>query len=161
MAKIPLTEDSPWWLEYGLAELEKVQQPERNKKINTIIALIDARLAGDSDASVFRRDDCVSRDVWYKKWSKDATIAGVLERIERAIRPVRDSNALMAMSAAATNMQLASPTAAARVIWLLNSGDESVALRAAFGLLDRAGVETAAKSSAEENSEIVIRYADA
>lgn len=156
MSKIPLTEDSPWWLEYGLTELEKIQQPERNKKINTIIALIDARLAGESDASVFRRADCVSRDVWYKKWSKDSVIASVLDNIEKLIRPIHDKSALLAMSAAATQMQLASPSAVRRAISLMDSLDEAISLRAAFGLLDRAGIETAAKNTTSLEGEIPI-----
>ena len=156
MATIPLTDNSPWWLEYGLSELNRIQPPERNKKVNTIIALIDARLAGESDASVFRRADCVSRDVWYKKWSKDAVISSVLDNIKELIRPIHDKNALLAMSAAATNMQLASPLAVRRAISLMDSLDEAVSLRAAFGLLDRAGIETAAKNTTNLEGDIPI-----
>ena len=53
-------------------------------------------------------------------------------------------------------MQLSSPAAVARVIELMESKDDAVALKAAFGLLDRAGMETAVKSSTSIEGEIPI-----
>lgn len=156
-----LTNDAPWWLEQGLAQLERIPNPERNKKINTVIALIDARLAGNSDASVFRRDDTCTRRVWYEKWSKDDTILDVLAQLEDIVRPAHDERALRAMMAAATRIQLASPVAVGRAVQLIGSADEGVALRAAFGVLDRAGVATAAKSPAvQSETTISIAYAE-
>lgn len=161
MPKAALTEDSPAWLEFGLSELARIENPERNKKINTLIAIVDARLAGESDASVFRRAGTVSRNIWYEKWSHDPVIVNVLANLESIARPLHDAQAIRAMAAAATKIQIVSPRAAQTAIDKLASLDEAIALRAAFGLLDRAGVETAAKSSAAMDSEIVIKYADA
>lgn len=146
----------PWWLEMALDELSKIRGTEKDKKRLTVIALIDARIGGESDASVFRKAGTVSRDTWYKKWSKDPLITHVLETIENMVRPARDRAALAAMAGAAGTMQLSSPAAVARVIELMESKDDAVALKAAFGLLDRAGMETAVKSSTSIEGEIPI-----
>lgn len=146
----------PWWLEMALSELDRIQGSERNKKRYTVTRLIDARLAGESDASVFRQAGTVSRDTWYKKWAKDPVIASALENIEMLVRPARDRAALAAMAGAAATMQLSSPSAVIRAVELMQSKDDAVALKAAFGLLDRAGMETAIKSSTALEGEIPI-----
>lgn len=146
----------PWWLELALNELDKIKGHERDKKRLTVIALIDARIGGESDASVFRKAGTVSRDIWYKKWSKDPLIASVLDTIENMVRPARDRAALAAMAGAAATMQLSSPGAVARAVELMQSKDDAVALKAAFGLLDRAGMETAIKSSTALEGDIPI-----
>lgn len=146
----------PWWLEMAIGELDRIQPPERNKKRFTVTRLIDARIAGESDASVFRQPGTVSRDTWYKKWSKDPIIASALETIEALVRPARDRAALAAMAGAAATMQLSSPAAVARAVELMQSKDDAVALKAAFGILDRAGMETAIKSSTALEGEIPI-----
>jgi ABC-type iron transport system FetAB permease component len=47
---------------------------------------------------------------------------------------------------AAEHMAIASPAAVAKLTSLIRSDKDEIALRAALGLLDRAGVETARKS---------------
>ena len=167
MSSIKLADDSPVWLEAGLSELERIQNPERNKKINTLIALIDARLAGQSDASAFKRADTVSRNIWYEKWSKDESIRDVLNKLELIARSVHDERAIRTMAAAASRIQLASAAAAGKAISLMSSSDEAIALRASFGILDRAGVETATKNSVahdgtiDHSGEIIYTSAEA
>lgn len=152
----PADGGDPWWLELALHELDRLRGPELKKKRLTVIRLVDARLAGESDASVFRQAGTVGRDTWYKKWAKDPVTISVLANIEELISPARDRAALAAMAGAAGTMQLSSPAAVARVIELMLSKDDAVALKAAFGLLDRAGMETAIKSTTAVEGEIPI-----
>ena len=55
----------------------------------------------------------------------------------------------MVVTDPAKRLALASPVAVGKLITLLNSPDENIVYRAATGILDRAGVETAVKASTE------------
>lgn len=137
------------WETLATAELTRLTAPNEAKKRATVLALVDARIAGAPEESVWSRPDTCSRNIYHAKWKKDATFASVLENVTALARQWHDGRALQALSRAAERLALASPVAVAKAIKLMDSGDEAVALRAAFGILDRAGVETAAKSKVE------------
>lgn len=126
-----------------LARLEALQH--YHKRRNTILALVDARLAGRSEETVWRREDTCSRNTWHAKWKGDALTVEVLATVERMVRDWRDGEELRALRAASRRLALAAPRAAETAEEKLKSADEGVALRAAFGILDRAGRETADK----------------
>lgn len=137
------------WETMATAELTRLQPPNVAKKRATIIALVDARIAGHAEESVWGRPDTCSRNIYHAKWKKDPTFASVLENVTALARQWHDGRALRALSNAAERLALASPVAVAKAITMMNSADEAVALRAAFGILDRAGVETATKARTE------------
>ena len=137
------------WESQAAAELDRLDNPHATKKRATIIALVDARLAGKTEESVWQRDETCSRSVYHEKWKKDPTFADVLTKVTALARQWHNGRSLRALAQAAERLALASPVAVAKAIAMLNSLDDQVALRAAFGILDRAGVETAVKSKAE------------
>lgn len=138
------------WMTAANDELLRLEGMEHyHKRRNTIVALVDARLAGRPEEDVFRRDDTCSRNTYHLKWKKQAIFVEVLHNVERIAREWKDTEELRALREAARLMALASPGAAGKAIQQLSSADGNVVLRAAFGILDRAGKETASKSSVE------------
>ena len=133
------------WIVEARSELDRIEGQHAHKKRNTVIALVDARLAGASEESVFKRPETCSRNTYHSKWKHDPTFGSVLERVERLARTWTDTRALRSLQDAAERMALASPAAVGVAIRLMSSQNEPVALRSAFGILDRAGVETAVK----------------
>lgn len=140
------------WETLAADELTRLTAPNEAKKRATVLALVDARIAGQPEESVWGRPETCSRNIYHAKWKKDPIFASVLENVTALARTWHDGRALRALSRAAERLALASPVAVARAITLMDSGDEAVALRAAFGILDRAGVETAAKSKVDVKS---------
>lgn len=133
------------WIAAAQAELARIDGDHVNKKRNTIIALVDARLAGRSEETVWHLPTTCSRNTYHAKWKHDEIFVDVLVAVERLAREWMDTRALKAIQNAAEKLQLASPAAADRAIALMDSEDLDVAIKAAFGVLDRAGVETAPK----------------
>jgi hypothetical protein len=115
------------------------------KQKATIIALVDARLAGKPEESVWDRPETCNRRTYHMRWKHDPAFAGALAEVQRLASEFKDSRVVRALAQAAERLALASPVAAAKVIELLGAGDERVRLQAAFGILDRAGQETASK----------------
>ena len=107
------------WLAEAAGLLDALEPPHKEKKKATIIALVDARLAGRAVESVWE--------------------------VTRLATGWEDGQSLRLLKKAAERLALASPAAVARVIEKLGSADEAIVLRAAFGILDRAGVDTAVK----------------
>ena len=158
----------PDWLIAAGAQLDRLDQPHREKKRATVLALVDARLAGRSEETVWepRRPDTCSRAIYHAKWRNDPVFAEVLEQVTTLARGWQDGRALRALRQAAERMALAAPIAVGVAVAELKADDPAIRLRAAFGILDRAGMETATKASAEvsgkggEAFEIVVRYED-
>jgi hypothetical protein len=137
------------WEATAAAELSRLQNPHATKKRATILALVDARLAGTSEEAVWKRDDTCNRSVYHGKWKKDPVFADVLASVTKLARDWKDGEGLRALGEAARRLAIASPVAVAKAIQMMSSLDDQVALRAAFGILDRAGVETAVKLKQE------------
>lgn len=136
------------WIGAANDELARLATLEHyHKRRNTIIALVDARMAGRTEESVWDREDTCSRNTYHSKWKHQPLFVEVLTAVERIAREWKDTEELRALREAARRMALASPTAAERAIEQLVDRDPAIVLRAAFGILDRAGQETAQKSS--------------
>lgn len=138
------------WAEAVASELDRLRGLQHeHKRRNTILALVDARLAGRSEETVWTREDTCNRSTWHNKWKHDRVMVDVLASVERQARRWSDTKAIRALADASERLQLASPAAAGKAISLMLSQDDRVALQAAFGVLDRAGVETAPKTQQE------------
>jgi len=137
------------WVEAVGAAFDGLQQPHREKKKATIIALVDARLAGRSEETVWKLPGVCNRGTYHLKWKKQADFVICLDRVSALATDWRDGRAIRALQEAAERLALATPVAVGKAIVLLGSDDERVRLQAAFGILDRAGVETAAKVAGE------------
>lgn len=156
------------WESQAAAELDRLTNPHAAKKRATVLALVDARIAGRSEETVWALPETCNRSIYHTKWKHDPTFAEVLAKVTSLARTWKDGASLRALSRAAERLALASPVAVARAIAMLQSNDEQVVLRAAFGILDRAGVETAVKSKQElsgpnggpQETRIEIVYAD-
>lgn len=138
------------WADAAASELDRLRGLQHeHKRRNTILALVDARLAGRSEETVWTRDETCNRSTWHGKWKHDPVMLDVLASVERQARRWSDTKAIRALADASERLQLASPAAAGKAISLMLSQDDRVALQAAFGVLDRAGVETAPKTQQE------------
>jgi hypothetical protein len=138
------------WAETVATELDRLRGLQHeHKRRNTVLALVDARLAGRSEETVWGRAETCNRSTWHNKWKHDALMISVLGNVERSARRWTDTKAARALADAAEKLALASPAAVGVAIRRMASADDNVALRAAFGILDRAGVETAPKVQQE------------
>jgi hypothetical protein len=134
------------WEAAVASAFEGLTEPHREKKKATIIALVDARLAGKPEETVWGRPEVCNRRTYHMKWHHDPEFAAALAEVTRLATQWKDGRVVRALQDAAERMALASPVAAMKVIALLGSADENVRLRASFGILDRAGEETASKA---------------
>lgn len=140
------------WIGAATQQLERLSDERHYGKMRgTIIALVGARLAGESEETVWepRRPETCSRQVYQSKWKHQPLFADVLARVTALAREFVDSRALRARQQAAERLALASPVAVTTAITELRSEDATIRLRAAFGILDRAGIETAPKLGAD------------
>lgn len=138
------------WLAVAARQLDRlVGEAEYRKKRGTIVAIVGARLAGESEETVWepRRPDTCSRAIYHKKWKHDPLFAEVLTTVERLALEHIEGRALRAKQQAAERLALAAPVAVGVAIKELQADDAGIRLRAAFGILDRAAVETATKGT--------------
>lgn len=142
-------------------ELNRLTGPHTEKQKRTILALVDARLAGRTEESVWSIPGTCNRTTYHLKWKKQEPFASVLDNCTRAAIAHRDSAAARALAQAAERLALAAPPAVGRLITLLNSDDEAIILRSAVAILDRAGIETGPKSQTAASMEIADWRADA
>ena len=129
--------------------LAGLSEPHREKKKATIIALVDARLAGRSEETIWKRPEVCNRRTYHMRWKQEPDFAEALETVTKLAIDWKDTRSVRALQDAAERLALASPVAVGKVISLLASQDESILLRAAFGILDRAGLETATKGTVD------------
>lgn len=127
----------------------KANYPHTQKMIDTIVALVDARIAGHPETPVFDRPDTCSATTYHTTWKHDKDFTDCLNNVTAFVRDWHDGRALRALEEAAEKLALAAPIAVGKAISLIGYGDASIALRAAFGVLDRAGVQTSTKQGGE------------
>jgi len=130
-----------------LARLDDHQPHDWRRMKTTIIALVDAHLASQTEESIWARPDTCNRKTYHTRWKKDPLFVDVLHNVRKAARAHQDSRAARSLATAAERLALAAPPAVNRLIALLGSADEAIILRAAVAILDRAGLETASKQS--------------
>jgi len=149
------------WVAQVEAAFEGLRAPHVDRKRATIIALVDARLSGRSDESVFRApraEGVCHRSTYHEKWKFEPDFAQTLTTVEGLARSWKTNRAATALAQAAERLILASPIAAAKAIALLASGDEKVQLQAAFGILDRADPMTAAKAAGKIAQHVDVEF---
>lgn len=146
------------WLAEAAHVFDGLSKQSREKKRATIIALVEARLAGRPEYTVWELPDtCV--DTTYQYWKSQPDFAYALGEAMRLALAWRDKEAMRALKKAAERLAMAAPVAVARVIERLGSQNEAIILRAAFGILDRAGVDTAVKG-APSTMNIVLNWGE-
>ena len=131
-----------------LARLDDLRHGQAMKA--TILALVDARIAGRSEETIWSLPETCNRATYHTKWKKRPVFADVLKAVTAAARHYKDTEAARAVAKAAERLALASPVAAARLAGLLQSDDETVVRLAAVSILDRAGLETASKTQQQQ-----------
>ncbi len=156
-------DDLTGWRVYALDELVRLNgESYARKRKDTIIALVDAHLAGRSEETVWDLPDTCSRTTYHVHWKKDPLFADVLRNVDRIADEWRDRRQIDALAEAAELLRVESPDSVRAAVELRNtSEDDRVKLQAAFGILDRAGVETATKSSTTTKHEVQGEVADA
>ncbi len=137
------------WIDEAAAQLDRLHGKHREKQRATVIALVDARISGRSEETVWSMPETCSRNIYHSKWKHDPVFAEVLANVSQSAQAWKDTEALRALRSAAKRLALASPVAVGKLITLLNSSDDNLVYRAAVGILDRAGVETAVKAHTE------------
>lgn len=125
-----------------------------DKKKATIIALVDAHLAGRSEETVWSKPETCSRTVYHQRWKRNPLFAEVLAEVDGLAKGWRDGRSLRALNDAADMLALAAPVAVGKLLKRLKSTDESIVVRAAIAILDRAGMETATKSSSSVDVDV-------
>ena len=169
MQNSPNSQTDPDWLAVAAEQLMGIKGKWADMKRATIIALVDARLAQKAESEVWDREkhpEVCSKTVYYKWLKKDKKFKEALETVTKLAKEWRASRALRALQQAAEKMALASPLAADQLVSIATAGQVRRAragaggkpvvftepaptadvLRAAVALLDRAGMQTAAKS---------------
>ncbi|MGV8953687.1 MAG: hypothetical protein ACOH2M_21495 [Cypionkella sp.] len=135
------------WEQAAAAAFGRLTEPHIAKKRATIVALVDARLAGTTEEAVWLRADTCSRTVYHNKWKIDPVFAETLASVTKLANDWHNGRAARALGEAAERLALASPAAVGKLIDLLRrTQDEAMVLRTAVAILDRAGVETAVKA---------------
>lgn len=139
----------------ALSKLNDVQWGERKKA--TIIALVDARLAGRSEESVWDLPQVCARNTYHSKWKKDEVFVGVLDEVTTLAKAWSDGKAMRALAEAAEQLALSSPAAVRRLVKVMALEDDATNARlAAVAILDRAGMKTASKSSSENATTVEL-----
>lgn len=145
------------WEAAAVAELARLEGPHLAKKRATIIHLVDARISGKPEETVFRLPNTCSRNIYHTKWKIDPIFSTVLSAVQSKAQTWHDTREMRALAAASRELKLATPDAVAALVASMAEGkEESTIVRAAIAILDRAGLETAPKSTA---SQMVKGYA--
>ena len=123
-----------------LDELDRLIGREWQKKRDTVLALVDARLAGRSEETVWDLPQTCNRSTYHSKWKRnDPIFVDVLDKCTKIAKRHKDRKPARAVVQAGEYLQLAAPAAAGRMVALIDSSDEAVALRAAAAV--RAGTD--------------------
>ncbi len=154
MSDEPLSESG--WKKKAVAELARLNDERwADKMKTTIVALVDAHLAGISEETVWGRPETCSRTVYHQKWKKQPLFAEVLAEVNGLARDWKDNESVYALEDAARALKLATPDAVKRLVAIMAQADDLTNSRlAAVAVLDRAGLETAAKSSSSVDVDV-------
>jgi len=133
------------WVEDVTEQLERIRGRDAQKKRDTIIALVDARLNQRTDATAFRQIGTGHKITYHRSWKLDPLFAEVLSEVERLAIHWRSMQQAKYLQDTADRLAQLAPAAATVLAKAMKSEDLNIALKAAFGVLDRAGVATATK----------------
>lgn len=146
------------WKATAQAALERLNDERHGEKMKaTVLAIVDAHLAGVSEETVWGREETCSRRIYHQKWKKHAGFSAALDEVDRLAREWRDDRRLNALSHAAELLRLAAPDAVDRLVAIMGQAEDLTNSRlAAVAVLDRAGMETASKSSSSVEMDIDV-----
>jgi len=117
------------------------------KRKATLEAMVEADMLGYSLNSVFERPETCTKTVWYKKWRHDPVMEKALEALRTLMFDMQDQEVAMALQVSKRRLALLTPDAVDRLEEFMGPGvDEAITIRAVKEILDRGGLETAAKS---------------
>lgn len=134
------------WKRQAEQHLARFRPPHVDKKRATVLALVEARLAGVSEETVWGRPETCSRSIYHGKWRREPLFSDVLEHVTGLAREWQSGLRLASLEAAAERLALFAPDAVDTLIQLLDERYEPRDRRqAAVALLDRADVKTALK----------------
>lgn len=133
------------WKDLAQDELSRITGLHHQRKRLTILALVEARLAGRAEESVWSLPETCSRNTYHSKWKHDATFAAVLNNVTAMAISWQSGRRLTALQEAAEKLALAAPLAVIKLVALLEAPDAKTQRMAAVNILDRAGMETAQK----------------
>lgn len=144
------------WKKRAVAELARLNDERwADKMKTTIVALVDAHLAGISEETVWGRPETCSRKTYHEKWKKQSLFAEVLAEVNGLARDWKDNESVYALEDAARALKLATPDAVKRLVAIMAQAEDLTNSRlAAVAVLDRAGLETAAKSSSSVDVDV-------
>ena len=147
------------WKSEAMAALARLNDERwADKMKTTILAIVDAHLAGISEETVWALPETCARKTYHEKWKKQPLFADVLATVDGLARDWKDRRALDPLGEAVNLLRLASPDAVERLIAIMQQeGDLTNSRLAAAAVLDRAGLETASKSSSRVDMEIDVR----
>lgn len=137
------------WVEDVAEQLDRIKGHGAQRKRDTIIALVDARLNQRTDATAFRQVGTAHKITYHKSWKHDPTFVEVLAEVERLATHWRNMRQARHLAEAGDRLAQLTPSAVTVLAKAMKSDDLNVALKAAFGVLDRAGMQTAAKQQHE------------
>ena len=69
------------WADVVADELDRFQGDHANKKRSTVIALVDARMAGKAEETVWNLPLTCSRNTWHTKWKHDPLFQDILANV--------------------------------------------------------------------------------
>jgi hypothetical protein len=150
--------ETPAWIDEAREEFEQLREIKRREKyphvqkmIDTIIALVNADLSGESMASAFKRPETCAQNTYYEKWKKDPAFARCLENVKKLARKWHDGRVLRALDEASEKLIVEAPEMVGRLqqaIMRANlQGDNRTVIYGVINWLDRAGTETAVKNA--------------
>lgn len=124
----------------------------------TIVALVNARLAQESEETVWEQPETCARNTYHAKWKKQTLFADVLGKVYEVAQDWHRQRLLYSIEDATEALVLATPDAVARLVDIMAQvSDLTNARLAATAILDRAGIETASKSSSRIETEVDVR----
>lgn len=110
------------------------------KKRDTVIALVEAELAGEPEETVFKRPDTCSRSTYHHRWKKNKQFTRILALARDIARKYHSAQQAAAMLEARRTMQLGSAPAARVMVDTLQDDDSRVALSAARAIIEIVGL---------------------
>ena len=110
------------------------------KKRKTILALVEAEMAGKAEETVWKQEDTCNRSTYHGKWKKNKQFSRTLALVRDAARKYASAPGSMAMLDARNRMQRITSKASRTIEKSLESADETIALRAALKTIEIAGV---------------------
>lgn len=137
------------WIEEAAELLQQITGRAAQKKRATIIALVEARINNRPDATAFEKTGTGHMITYHQRWKTDPTFSRVLAEVERLALHWHSLQQAKHLAATAEKLAQLAPVAADVLAEAMKSPDMVVALKAAFGVLDRAGIVTAVKQRHE------------